>query len=524
MILSRLSLFALALALPASAQALTAEDVLEVQNNLITRLGFTPSGRLESAPQGMQLVDTGGRMVRPFDWGEIGWQLSPFILTEDGDGILIRWDDDLRVTLNYRPRPHGEKPGMGDADITTTFAITAQDYISRATGSAADIVITSQAALYEARLVDAAWIEAPLAPPPAGDKPANTHPQIALSVQDWAGEMRLTGFTAANEGTATLSSTDSAVLVATRYAFTHAGITDSGASAQEDLASSFALTLPATPAIRSGFGPSLREGLAFTATTTSGASQSDSTTRGPDADSQYRQTTGAGEATFHLDAAQGLSLAGQTENLLFALRDMWITDDPVETTIGQAAFALALPFMANGQREQATLSLDLAEMRSDTGPLFGRDLAAAFTREPFTFGLTLGADYEPLVDLTDMGGILDVLESDGLLRAYDFGIDRLDLRYGEASLTGGGRLSWGWRGAILGVDFPNPKGSVTFTLTGAYALLTRLGQENLLPPAMLSAARGAVAAFGRAKGPDVVESTIALGPDGFTINGVPAPF
>lgn len=540
MILSRLSYFALALALPATlsatlpaaAQALTAQDVLDVQNNLISRLGFTPMGRLEDGPQGLQMVDTGGRMVLPFDWGEIGWHLSPFTLQEADEAVLVTWEEDLLITLNYRPRPQGQKPGMGDPDITTRFAITAQDYTSRVTGSAADMVITSQAALYEARLVDAAWSMPPLAAPPSGGKPAAARPQIALSLQDWVGQMRLTGFTEDNDGTATLASTDSAALMATNYAFSDMGVTTSGASAQEDATSSLSLSLPATPMVQSGLGASLRAGFALHSTTSTGATHSDSTTQGngldgmvgADADSHYRQTTATSAANISLDAAGGLRIAADSDSLFFSLRDMWISDTPIETTIAQAGFALALPVMANGQREQASLTLDLTELRTDASPFFGRDMSEAFTHEPFTFGLTLGADYEPLVDLTDMGGFIDVLESDGLVRAYDFGIDRLDLRYGEASLTGGGRLSWGWRGAVLGENFPNPKGSLTFTLSGAYALLTRLGQENLLPPAMLSAARGAVAAFGQAKGPDVVESTITLGPDGFTINGVPAPF
>lgn len=523
--LTQVSALALALALPATAQALTADDLLAVQNNLISRLGFTPMGRIDREGESLQLVDTGGRMILPFDWGEIGWSFGPIDLVEEGDAVLHHWDGDLAITLEYRPRPQGLKPGMEDARYTTSFALTAQDYVSRATGTPEEMTFTSQASMVEARVTSADWW-ALLSPAIPSDepKPASGAPQLTIGLQDWTGTLVLSGFTEANTGTATFTSTDSAALVSSQYALTTAGTTESGASMQQDVENTLSLALPATPALTTGLGASLRAGLAFAASSQATAGQSDSTSRGSDIDNTYRQSAGLTTSHLGLDAAKGLTLDMQTEALDFTITDMWISEEPLVTTIGRAGFALALPLMANGQREEAVLALDLTDMRSDISPLFGRDLPEALTDQPFTFGLTLGADYEPLSDLTDFGGFIDVLEQQDILRAYDVGIDRLELRYGEASLTGAGRVGWGLNGAVMGEGMPNPKGRATFTLTGAFALLNRLDKDELLPAEYLTLARGAVAAFGIAKGHDMLESTIVLGPDGFEINGNPAPF
>ena len=499
---------------PIAAQALTADELLAVQNEMVARMGLTPAGRIDRSEGALRMVDAGARAALPFDWGEIAWAFGPIPLTEEGGDVLQHWDDGITVTFEYRPRPGGVKPGMKDPRYSATFTLSGSDVTSRASGTLDAVEITTTAAQLDMALTGLSGFE------PAATLTGNT---LAITLQDWANTLTLTGFTPANTATARMESRDSAALIATRYNFGDGEFLENGASAQEGVSNSMVLDLPAAGST-TGLGAALRAGLAFRLDTASQSGQSDGTTRDSIGTSRYRQTTG--ETTSHLgvDAVAGLVVGAKLADLAMTVEDAQMGPEALAVTLEGAMFDLAAPFMANGAREKSHLSFDIVNLRGLTDSLWFADLPEAFAAEPFTFAITLGADYEPLVDLTDIGGFFDMIEIPDILRIYDFGIDALDTGYAEARLTGAGRLSFGLYGAILNDDIPNPKGQATFTLSGAYALLNRLGQAGAVPPEFLTMARGAVAAFGQAKGPDAVESTIGLGPNGFTVNGAPAPF
>lgn len=516
-ILSRSALLALSVSMaPFAAQALTADDLLAVQNEMVRRMGFTPLGTIARDADGIRMVDSGARMVLPFDWGEIAWGFGPIPLTEEADGsVLQHWDGGLELNLEYRPRPQGAKPGMADPRYRAGFTLTGNGMTSRASGTPDAVTLESKAALVEFTL---SRIDMP------GVAQNGDRSELVMSLQDWDSRITMTGFTPDNTGTARFESTDSTALVATRYAFNMDGMTDNGATAQEDVQNAITFDLPAaTPELRS-IGTALRAGLALAATSTTSATQNESTTRDQSGQTRMRQSSDGGTSRVGFDAATGLTMAATSANNSFDFTDSYSGVGNLALTLENLGLDIAVPLMANGEREKAHFAIDITNLRGTSDALWFTDLPEAFATEPFTFALTLGADYEPLQDLTDLGQFFDMFDLPDILRMYDFGIDRLETGYGEARLTGAGRLSWGLYGAIMNNDMPNPKGQATFTLTGAYALLNRLGQAGAVPAEFLTAARGAVAAFGQAKGPDEVQSTIGLGPNGFTINGAPAPF
>lgn len=494
------------LAQPVAAQ-ITADDLWHSDTAILAALGVTPTGTLQRDGSVVTVTGAGGTWAMPLGSGQITWRLGDFTLAEQADGsVLTEIGAGLDMTFDLTI---AASPGFS---VTGWLHLSATGFERRSEGTPAAITTTTRA---EALTVDLTELRSP-------DLGSGTEVTAFFLLEGLDSVATVT-----HDGKIGIESQSDTARLITDVGFAAEGMGSRDVGEYLGTSSTLSLALPTTPLDPLNLGPALRNGLSLRAEGTSGAMRAQNVSRGYGGEllSDERQTIGGTTQSFWLNAQDGIGFRVGATDISYKMMQSWLGAGDLGATLDALGFDLRLPLLAGQGRQTAQLGVDVAGLRLGSEVFGLMDLPGEVFDRPGDFAIALRADYEPVVDLTDVmavGRMIDNGESP--LTLFGLGLENLTARWDGAELTGSGAVGWDADGEPLTEFMAPPQGEATFDMVGAYAVLDRLSRSGALPSEALLAARGALAGFGRPVGEDHLRSVVEIGPDGMRVNGAPVPF
>lgn len=496
----------LLLASPALAQ-ITAEDVWASQTGLWQAAGVRPLGSLVRDGNRVVVTGAGGEYRLPLDLGHVSWRTSDIVMTDNPDGTV-----DIDIGPEMTVSIVAELTEMPDFYLMADLGVKTQGWLSVASGSPGDIVTRTA---FDMMMVESRQITLTGVGQDAADY------DLLFSFQGLESETRVAG-----ASPITLEAGGRIARTITDTGLTADGLQTRSVSVTEDTAYRTSVILPDVPLNLLDLSPALRAGLSIDLEGTAGLTQSQTVTRSSDDIIVDQAQSAAGISQTLRLSEEGLSTDLRAETLFNRLIGLTGNQIPFVLRLGAAEMAFAMPLLAAPGAQDARLRLALTDMMAEDESLIALGIDPAGLNAPASVLLDLSARIEVLHDLPDLMGLADRTDAgQPVLRVFGVNLDALEARYAAAALAGSGSVTWGEAGALLDTTITPPAGEARFVLDGGYATLDSVASAGLVPRDVMIGLRGLLSGFGRPVGPDRLESTVTLAPDGaLRINGAPIPF
>lgn len=195
---------------------------------------------------------------------------------------------------------------------------------------------------------------------------------------------------------------------------------------------------------------------------------------------------------------------------------------PIEVAIANTETAMTLPVGISDGAVPVSLKLAYRDIVLSDAIWGMFDPMGQLPRDALSFVLDLEGLATTFVDLAQTD--FETLESaPGELNALT--LNELLLTFGGANLSGTGDVTFKNEGSAYGPGVPQPIGTVTLNLTGAFALLDTLVAMGMLPPEQGQMAKMMSGMIAKPTGDDALTSELEFTPSGsVTANGLPLPF
>lgn len=249
-------------------------------------------------------------------------------------------------------------------------------------------------------------------------------------------------------------------------------------------------------------------------------------------------TTGAAAQMMHMVAeTQGTSIGANIANGSFnyfgssiqtevVLDGSAIPFPQLDFGIGNAEFAVTMPFLASDDPETFGLKLALENLRLPEIAWMMIDPTGQMAHDPAALKFDISGDMMLDVDLTNPQDMMDLSDDKMPLFPTDLALNELFLSIAGATLSGTGNATFIDRDDVKEAQLPLKTGQATLALTGGTALIDTLSQTGLIPPQMSASAQMMLSMFARpGETADSYITDIELNEQGaLTINGQPMPF
>lgn len=234
---------------------------------------------------------------------------------------------------------------------------------------------------------------------------------------------------------------------------------------------------------------------------------------GADGNFNVDTTGGAGKLTFKM-SKDGLTYGGESgESTMSVTGPMPF---PIEASIAQSAFNLAMPVAKTETAQPAALLIKLIDLKVSDALWNMIDPGTQLPRDPATLVIDLSGAIRPLVDLFDpkmaeqMAGNAEAgAMPPNPFEVTEARINQLQVKAVGAELTGTGAVTFD-----NSAGTPKPVGAVDLSLTGANALMDKLVAMGLMPEDQIMGARMMLGMFAVPTGDDALSSKIEFKEDG----------
>lgn len=191
---------------------------------------------------------------------------------------------------------------------------------------------------------------------------------------------------------------------------------------------------------------------------------------------------------------------------------------PLSYSVGNSAFALKMPIVASEEEQMFNLGLTLADLEMSEMIWSMFDPQAALPRDPMTLDLGVSGYVLSELDFFDveaMAALENTNEAPGEIRSLS--LDRLRVNVLGAELTGEGGFTFDNSDMETFDGVPRPEGRIALGLTGANAVLDKLGELGFISPDDLMGARMMLGMFTIPAGDDSVTTTVEINEQGHVI-------
>jgi hypothetical protein len=491
------SLFVLGLSAGAASADLSADDVWQDWQALLTDLGYSVSGAPERAGSRLVIPDFGLSQSLPDAGGRVEMRLGRIALHERGDGTVeVIYPETMPMAFAMMPR---------DGEAVTAIVTLRHEGLAITASGTPNRLVYSYAA--DDLRVDLGEVTIGGAP-----------------VDGAQGMLRLGAVTGRSEGVVEdgaqhLTQEISAGPVGYSFALDdpESGVALAYEGAAESLEYDGSVRLPEGHAL-DDLPAALRAGLRIANRMTFGPGES-----------RFSSTEdGIASRGTSRSAGTGIEMTISDEGLGLGLRsaDMEARVEggglpfPIGYAAERAAGSLTMPVAKGDAAQPFALSVDLAGLTLAEDVWAVLDPAAALPRDPASLTVDLSGTGKLLVDLFDEAAMA-ALES-GDRTAFEperLVLDSLLLELAGARLSGAGALDIE---PGDGTEIPAADGAVDLRLEGGNALLDRLVAMGVLPENQAMTVRMMAAMFSVpvADEPDTLTSRVEFGKDGsIAVNG-----
>lgn len=193
---------------------------------------------------------------------------------------------------------------------------------------------------------------------------------------------------------------------------------------------------------------------------------------------------------------------------------------PVMVTLAESGLGFEMPVAATKTFEDLRLSLDLVGLAVDDALWDLFDAGQRLPRDPLTFQLALSGKARALIDLFDPEEQADLPPGTPPLEVSELSLDRLNIDALGLQVTGAGSFALDNNDLESFAPLPRPEGRLEVQINGLNQLLDTVVAMGLIPEAELMAPRMMMGMFARSTGPDQMETTLEVLPNGqVTVNG-----
>ena len=492
-------LTAVSFAAPSLAVAdVTADDVWADLTKQYSAYGYTMEGDPTRVGDALIIYGMSLMMDFPEDEGTLSFTADKIVLNELGDGrVSIEFPDKMPIGLSIKPED--EKP----VDITLEYRFT--DLSLVASGAVDDLTYDFAAADMAIELTDLAVNNVSL---------GNNIAYFLMSMADVSG----TAKTATQDGFAKLAEDLAAASMTYEVNFADPETGDTGAfsGTLNDIAFTMQSNVPEGPDpsdLQAGIAAGLSGGGSFAY----GSGQSQfKVASTKDGNSSGESSSEGGQFAVNL-SADGMVFESETKGLQMGLVPQGMPF-PVSFAAETSGMTLKMPVTESDAEQPFALSMILGGVEVSEMIWAMVDPQAALPRDPMTVDMALSGTVLSSLNLFDveaMEALENAEEAPGELRTLT--LDRLNVSAVGAQLTGDGAFSFDNTDLETFDGMPRPNGKVTLNLTGANALLDKLGDLGMIGPDDLMGARMMLGMFTIPQGNDSVTTTLEVNEQGHVI-------
>jgi len=493
---------------PQAFAAVTPEDVWASQSALFEATGAEVTATLARNGAALAVSDIRVNYILPFDVGNIAVDMGSMSLIDNGDGsVTLDYASESELTLSGRITIEGDTLSFG-----ATLSLSMTDFTGVATGNPADVTLVQSVGMTEITLINVFADEVP--------EVDDFDIAMYVSVSDSQSTTRVQ---AGDALTITTSASAGQTITDFSFSIPDIGLVTKSVNAISGTVTETTLTIPGTPINIMDFSQALRDGLSLTATNSSSGTQAQNVTMMDGTImSDQSQTVAASTQTLSFDQS-GLMMSGSATDAALNLNEPDVIPFPIDIGIAEIGLDLTLPVNASDQPQDMGFGLNLTGISINDGIWELFDGGNALPRDPATLRYTIGGAVLLKTDLLDFETLIPMLQDEVIpveLRSLTMS-DLLISALG-AQLTGSGRFTFDNSDLVSFGGMPRPQGEATFELTGANALLDKLGAMGLIPAAELAMPRMMMGMFAQVVGDDHYETTVVVDAQGgITANGVP---
>ena len=235
---------------------------------------------------------------------------------------------------------------------------------------------------------------------------------------------------------------------------------------------------------------------------------------GPDGDFTADSAGAAGNMRFSM-SKDGIAYGGDNGESKMTLTGASMPF-PVEATIAQSAFNLAMPVSKSETASPASFVVKLVDLKVSDALWNMIDPGTQLPRDPATLVIDISGAIRPLIDLFDpkqtealAAGASDPAASHSPFEVTEAKINALLVKAVGAELTGTGAVTFDNTSGT-----PKPLGVIDLSLTGANKLMDTLVAMGLVPEDQIMGARMMMGMFAVPSGDDALTSKIEFKDDG----------
>ena len=235
---------------------------------------------------------------------------------------------------------------------------------------------------------------------------------------------------------------------------------------------------------------------------------------GPDGNFNADSSGAAGNMKFSM-SKDGIAYGGDSGESKMTLTGASMPF-PVEATIAQSAFNLAMPVSKSETASPASFLIKLVDLKVSDALWNMIDPGTQLPRDPATLVIDISGAIRPLIDLFDpkqtealAAGAADPAASPSPFEVTEAKINALQVKAVGAELTGTGAVTFDNTSGT-----PKPLGAIDLSLTGANKLMDTLVAMGLVPEDQIMGARMMLGMFAVPAGDDALTSKIEFKEDG----------
>ena len=470
-----------------TAQAdVTAEQVWQDWVDYYTQMGQTLTAE-SSAKEGDTLVVTNVKMASQMPEASTEGTIAEVRLKELGDGTVeITMSNEVPVHLTAKPAEG--KP----TDMTMTFTQTGMTILASGTPEAMDYKLNAPEMAFAMDEVKAEGEAAPVKVQLTFKGSTGTYHtekaagrSVVYDMKSDALDIAMTGADPEGKGTFNLTATMS-------------GLTGNGT-----------MTMPEGADFKDmnaalGKGTAMKGDFAYASAT--------SKIEANGADGAFTaDSTGADGKLHFVMSKDGIEYNDESNQNNITISNASLPF-PIEATIAQSAFNLAMPVMKSETAAPGALMVKLVDLKVSDALWNMVDPQTKLPRDPATLIIDLSGAIKPLIDLFDPKQA-EALAAGGAnsspFEVSEAKINQLQLKAVGAELNGTGAVT---------IDNtatpPKPVGAIDLTLTGANKLMDNLVAAGLVPEDQIMGARMMLGLFAVPTGDDAMASKIEFKEDG----------